>query len=201
MKTRLKVSSAKWRPFCLGLNVLRPCYLYNVDTYTGDEVDLDRNGVLSGVRRWKHGFALRIHMNTSPRCLLICFVVIKIDWYIPFCIDRSPRFLSTCHLLLHSKLMDASILYIDTCLRFLLICLIFIQTGWYTQICGIVSYRVPSLLRMSIHNCKLICANIANAKCPSHPGWLLRKWWVSTYTWIRLLLYGDMGNSSQIISE
>ena len=179
------------------------------------------------IQRWRHGFALRIHMNTSPRCLLICFVVIKIDRYIPFCIDRSPSFLSICLLLLHSKLMDASILYIDTCLRFLsicllllhsklmdasilyivtclrflCICLIFIQTCWYTQICGTVSYRVPSLLRMSIHNCILICANITYAKCHSHPGWLLRKWWVSMYTWIRLLLYGDMGYSSRIISE
>ena len=33
-KMHLKMSSAKWRPFCLGLNVLKPLALIMTQTYT-----------------------------------------------------------------------------------------------------------------------------------------------------------------------
>ena len=43
---RLKVSSGKWRPFCLDLNVLRPLYSQDEDVIAYDTTSLQKMGVL-----------------------------------------------------------------------------------------------------------------------------------------------------------
>ena len=72
-KRHLKVSSAKWRSFCLGLNVLNKCwpksfmpYTFTRQQYHAILWDLGISGHLIKVRKWISNYILQILSNPCP---------------------------------------------------------------------------------------------------------------------------------------
>ena len=67
-KIHLKLSSGKWRPFCLGLNVLKRSWVTPVISLTKPALSLGFGFAIFWT--WNHGMQLFIHALTSNRNLV-----------------------------------------------------------------------------------------------------------------------------------